>query len=90
MVAIVRWKDKDHGQWKNNNVFLGKNKRILDAELWAILEALGIARKKIQNTRNTSMTIFCDSQGLQTIQHPCAHKKNQFLKSLIYQKTKKL
>lgn len=42
-------------------MFLGKNKEILDAELWAISEALDIA-KKTNNMGNIPMTIFCDSQ----------------------------
>lgn len=40
---------------------LGKAKEILDAELWAISEALAIAKKTV-NVGNTPITIFCDSQ----------------------------
>ena len=70
------------------SVFLGKNKEILDAELWAILEALGIARKETLNGRDTPITIFCNSQkALKTIQHPPNHQENRFL---IYQKTVEL
>ena len=43
--------------------FLGENKEILDAELWAILEALGIARKETPNAGYTSIIIFCDFWG---------------------------
>lgn len=44
--ATVCWRDKSLGQWNDKIVFLGKNKEILDAELWAILEALSILRKE--------------------------------------------
>lgn len=40
---------------------LEKTRRYFDAELWAISEALGIARKTV-NAGNTPITIFCDSQ----------------------------
>lgn len=42
--------------------FLRKNKEMLDAELWAVLEALDIARKETLNAKNAPITIFCDSQ----------------------------
>lgn len=48
-------------QWKEQSVFLGKNKKVLDAELWAILKGLEIALK-ILHKRDTPVTIFCDSQ----------------------------
>lgn len=49
--------------------FLGK-KEILEAELWAIFEALSIPEKERQNARNTPVTSFCDSQkALQAIEH---------------------
>lgn len=41
--AAVRWSDKKNLiDRKKKSVFLGKNKAILDAGLWAILEALKI------------------------------------------------
>ena len=40
-------------------MFLGKNKEILDTELWAILEALVIARKMANF--QTLVTILSDS-----------------------------
>lgn len=42
----VSWKNKDLNRWKVATVFSGKNKEILDAELWAIADALEMARKK--------------------------------------------
>lgn len=66
----ICWKTKRLDRWKDKSVFLGKNKEIIDAELWAILEALIVATKEIQNTRGAPITVFCDSQkGLIAIQH---------------------
>lgn len=49
--AAVSWKDKRLNHWKEKSVFLRKNKEILDAELWAISEALVIATKEMQNSK---------------------------------------
>ena len=70
---------------------LGRNKEILDIELWAILKALDIAAKKTQNITNAPVTIFCDSQkALRVIEHPPSQKRNWFLRDSIYKRTKKL
>ncbi len=37
--AAVCWKDKSIAKWKERSIFLGNNKEVLDAELWAISEA---------------------------------------------------
>lgn len=58
--AAVCWRDTRLGLWKDKSGFLGENKEILDAELWAILEALDIARKETPNAGYTSIIIFCD------------------------------
>ena len=44
--AAVTWRDKDLDRWKEMSVFLGKNKEILDAELWAIAMALEAAKRE--------------------------------------------
>ena len=89
--AAVCWRDKRLDRWKQKSVFLGKNKEILDAELWAISDALVIAIRETSNANNTPITIFCDSQkALQAIQHPPSHKENRFLRGQIYHKAKKL
>lgn len=59
VAAAVCWKEKSTAKWKEKNMFLGKNKEILDAELLAIFDALDIALK-IANPR-TSITICSDS-----------------------------
>ena len=69
---------------------MGKNKEILDAELWAIWEALGIAEKITANFE-VSVTIFSDSQrALKAIGLPGTSQENRFLRSQVYQKTEKL
>lgn len=89
--AAVCWKDKMFGHWKNKSIFPGENKEILDTELWAILEALGVARKETLNDGNTPITIFCDLQkALKIIQHPPFHQENRILRSLIHQKAGEL
>ena len=41
--AAVTWRDKNLDEWKERSLFLGKNKEILDAELWATAMALEAA-----------------------------------------------
>ncbi len=69
---------KSTAKWKEKIIFLGKNKEILDAELWAISEALGIAEKMPANSK-TPVTIFSDSQrALRAIGLPFTSQENQF------------
>ena len=71
-------------------MFLGKNKEIVDVELWAILEALNIANRTAI-VRNILVTIFCDSQkALDVIALPFTCKKHRFLRGIIHQKTREL
>lgn len=89
-VAAICWEDKLTGQWKDKSMYLGKNKEILDAELWAISEALSIASTRTK-IGNTPITIFCDSQkALSTIALPYTSQGNRFLRNLICQKTREL
>lgn len=88
--AAVCWEDKSTAKWKEKSIFLGKNKEILDAELWAISEALSIAEKILVNSE-MPVTIFSDSQrALRAIGLPFTSQENRFLRSQVYQKTKKL
>lgn len=78
IAAAVCWKDKTAGQWKEKSMFLGKNKEILDAELWAISEVLDIA-KKTTNMGNMPTTIFCDLQiALKATALPPTYQENRF------------
>ena len=77
--AAVCWEDKLAAKWKEKSIFLGRNKEILDAELWAISEALEIA-KNIANPRTISVTIFSDSQkALRAIALPRTSQENRYL-----------
>ena len=60
--AAVCWKDKALDRWKEKSIFLGKNKEILDVELWAIWKALEIALRETTNMKNVPVTLFYDSQ----------------------------
>ena len=78
---IVCWREKALDLWKEKSVFLGKNKEILDAELWAISNALGM---ETLNAKDVPITIFCDSQkAVRAIEHSPYHKENRFLRGLI-------
>lgn len=58
-----------------------EGKETRDADLRAISEALGIARKETTNARNTYITIVSDSQkALQTIQQPGINQENRVLR----------
>ena len=71
-------------------MFLGENKKVLDAELWAILKGLEIALK-ILHKKDAPVTIFCDSQkALKAIRRVDSCNDNQFLRNLIYQKAGEL
>ncbi len=88
--AAVCWEDKSAAKWKERTIFLGRNKEILDAELWAISEALEIA-KKLASPRTRSVTIFSDLQkALGAIALPRTSQENRYLRSLLYEKTEEL
>lgn len=91
VTAVVCWEDKFISWWKKKNVFLEKNKEIVDAELWAIWEVLDIANGKAI-VINIPVTIFCDSKkALNAIAFRSSKcKKHEFLKDFIYQKNSKL
>ena len=60
--AVISWRDRDLNSWKSTSVFFGKNKEVLDAELWAMAEGLETARKITLNNDDTPVTIFSDSR----------------------------
>ena len=70
------------------SIFLGKNKEILDAELWAISMALEVAKGEIKRSSGDPITLFTDSRvALVTLQQisPCIG--SPFLRYLIHQRT---
>ena len=86
--AAVFW--KEGRRWKEKSFFSRKNKEILEAELWAILKSLEVA-KNTEFAGNTSVTVFCDSQtALKAIALPPAAQQNRVLRGLIRQKTEDL
>ena len=87
--AAICWRDKRLNKWKQKSVFFGKNKEILDAELWAVSDALDTAIRETSNADNTPIIIVCDSQkALKAIQHSSSHNENRFLRGQIYNKAK--
>ncbi len=72
-------------------MFLGKNKKTLDEELGAILDALDTAMQETSNANHMPIMIFCDSQkALTTIRQPSLHKENRFFRGKIYYKAREL
>ena len=89
-MAAVYWKDKSATKWKERSIFLGQNKEILNVEVWAISEALEIA-KKLTSPRIWLVTIFSDLQkAFRIIALPCTPQENWYLRSLVYKKTEEL
>ena len=87
--TAVSWEEKSTVKQKEKSMFLGKNKEILNAELWAILEALVIAGKMANS--QISVIILSDSQkALRAIVLPFTFQENRYLRSQVYQKTEKL
>lgn len=69
---------------------MGKNKEVLDAELWVILKALIIAIKEIDSTK-IPITLFCDSpKAFSAIWHAQLQWNNRYIGSLIYDTARKL
>lgn len=71
-------------------MFLEKNKKALDVELWAILKALKVVLK-ILSKKKILVIIFCNLQkALKTIQSTIFCNKSWFSRNLINYKTRKL
>lgn len=88
--AAVCSRDEKFDRWKNRTSYLGKNKEVLDVELWAISEALILATKETRNTK-IPITVFCNSQKAFTaIQHTPLQRKNRYIRSLICNKAREL
>lgn len=61
--AAVVWKNSISHRWDVRKVSPGKNKEILDAELWGISEALKIALKENTSRKAGIITVFSDLQA---------------------------
>lgn len=89
-VAAVCWKEEQRN-WKNSSIFLGINKEIIDAELWAIATRLDAARKITLQSPQTAVTIFSDSrEAFNTLGQSSVHTANPYLRNQIYQIYQKL
>lgn len=72
------------------SIFLGKNKEILDVELWEIWKTLEIALKETTDIRNIPVITFSDLQNTsEVIKCPPSYKENRFLGGMIYFTAKK-
>lgn len=62
--AAVVWKEnRQDNEWIKQKITLGKNKKIFDAEVWGISEAVKIAENKCSRAQQPlAISIFCDSQ----------------------------
>ena len=56
------WKNARANSWKSCKLALGKNKKVLDVELWGLSEALGIALKETALRNPYKVIVFSDSQ----------------------------
>ena len=90
--AAVFWKNKEQlDSWKNSSIFVGINREIIDAELWAIAIGLDIAEKIILKSLETTVTIFGDSRkALNTLGQLSVCTANLYFRKLICQKLSEL
>ena len=69
---------------------MGNNKEVLDAELWGVSEALGVALRKTTPRKLYKVTVFSDSQtAIKKIQRSKT-RPSQALKAQIVKKAKQL
>ena len=67
LLCVVKINRPVSGRKRVCSLFLGKNKEVLNAELWAVSEALYIAKKTV-NMVNRPVTIFVTHQ--KRLRHP--------------------
>ena len=72
-------------------VTLGKNKEILDAEIWGISEAIKVAERRcVRAQQSLFISIFCDSQTAINKLKVMDNEAGHTLKAQIYQKVEQL
>lgn len=86
--ATACWKSQN--RWENKSVFIGKNKEIIDAELWAIAIGLEIAGKITLDGRQTPIKIFSESAEALNILGRANPSASPYLRDTIFQKTSDL
>lgn len=83
--AAVIWRDKSLNKWRETSLFLGENKKILDAELWAISIALEAAKRETGGNFSAPITVFTNSrEALATSQQSFPRTGSPYLRGLIY------
>ena len=84
--SAVVWLDKMSDKWQEKRQYLGENKDLFDAELWAISDALEISIKKTRNTQPTTVTVFTDLHAaIGKIVNPKVRPGGGARRDLIYQ-----
>lgn len=89
--AAVVWKENAiDRRWQERKVSLGRNKKIIDAEMWGISEALKVAEQKAVTSQSFAIDIFCNSQTAINKLKSMDDRECQALKTQIYHKTELL
>ena len=81
--AAVAWKNPSSHRWEVCEIPLGKNKEILDAELWGISQALKIALNGIACKKASQVTVYSDAQTAIKQLQSTSNKEGQALKAQI-------
>lgn len=76
--------------WKTQGTYLGKNREILDAEMWAILDALKLAPRKSPREK-TQFTVWTDFQrALKRLEMPSTSEPGQAIATQIQTRAQEL
>lgn len=81
--AAVAWKNPSSHKWEVCKIPLGKNKEILDAELWDVSQALKIALNGIALKKTSQITVYSDAQRAIKQLQSTSNKEGQVLKAQI-------
>lgn len=88
-VAVV-WKNPGSPRWEVCRLTLGKNKEVLDAELWAISQALKIALKEISPKKAGRIMAYSDAQTAIKQLQETKSRADQALRIQIYKQARQL
>ena len=84
--AAVIWFDIRLNKWQKKRRYLGENKDLFNAELWAISDALELGIKKTRNGNPTMITIFTDIQAtIAKIFNSKARSGGDSIRAFIYE-----
>ena len=88
--GAVVWKNSPVDSWKSCKLAIGKNKEVLDPELWSLSEALSVALKETALRNSYKVTVFSDSQTAIRKLQGLITGRGQALKAQIVKRTKLL